>query len=456
MMQPIDDEFWNNLIPEWRYRSTDTIREKLINSDLIQENSLDCLHEELKNAATWLKAFETDGWATLLAYLAFMSGMETWEFTSNHSNVRANAAGARAGYSRAYHEAKQIIGPHHATTTVQQKNLRRYLDQEQDLVQLIFNSFTIPVDLENVGDEKPVEVAGTLLLDAMSVESAVYSASTAATAKRANDIQVLSDNLTKNDLILIKPDLSDNPKSPKGVRALLGEILKAHSAYYGCIAKIAGALHKAAMADPDAISSLDEALEALTKAQNSLALDVYATELPAYRVALTAWRGRLTRPAPQVLLDTVNITYIYPFALTDVDGKQAQEIALTWDKAPVTTGPDFRWGLDPIFGGRSALKANELELTDMWTWGGRGRKLNGTVRLPLPPLTVGLEDDRQANCTYSVELRFNEPGNHYLRVDLKLDTADYKSKLGDHENENYLTFNNVGQALRRVVGTARA
>lgn len=443
MMQPIDDEYWNSLIPEWHERSTDTIREKLVNSELIQENSLDSPYEQLNSAAIWLKAFETDGWATLLAYLVFMLGMETWEFTSNHNDVRANAAGARTGYLRAYREAKQIVDAHHSTTTEQRENLRRYFDQEQKLVYLIFNSFTIPVDLERVEDEKPVEVAGTLLLDAMSVESAVYSASTAATEKRANDIKVLSENLRKDRLI-------NDQGSSHGVRVLLCEILKAHTEYYGCIAQIAGALHHAARADPVAISRLDTALDGLAKAQNELTSDVYATELPAYRVALRAWRDRLTQPAPQVLLDSANITYIYPFALTDVDGKRAQEIALTWDKAPTTGRSDFRWGLDPIFGGRSALKANELQLTDMWTWGGRGKKLNGTVRLPMPPLTVGLEDDSHAKCTYSVELRFNEPGNHYLRVDLELDSADLKSESSDHKTENYLTFNNVGQALRRA------
>jgi hypothetical protein len=71
----------------------------------------------------------------------------------------------------------------------------------------------------------------------------------------------------------------------------------------------------------------------------------------------------------------------------------------------------------------------------MWTWGGRRESLNGTVKLPMPDLTVKLDDDPRSECTYKAELRFNDLGNHYLRLELPLTDP---------------TIDDINQALRRA------
>jgi hypothetical protein len=430
MTQPIVVN-WDTVKSEWYERGIDSMRDKLVGSKLIPDKSLDSLSEDLKKGEKWQNAFETSGGATLLAYFVFVWGMSMWELTSDHKEVRKKVAEARAGYLSAYHRANDIVNAIHPAPAVQRERLREYLSGEQKLVYLIFNSLTIPVDLElpQTKDEMPVEVSGALLLDAMGVESAVYSASVVATQKRANAIRDLCETVLKNDLI--KADGSCD-----GIRGLLRDVLGAHRDYYGCIARVAEALRRAARADPDATSLLDTAIEELAKAQEDLGEDVYASELPPYRVALTAWRDRLTsQPVPTVLLDSVNITYIYPFALSGVEGEKAREIALDCGRGPAADGLDSGRAPRPTFGGLSPSEPAELQLTDMWTWGGRRKELHATINLPMPSLTAELRDDDDAKSDYDVELRFNELGNHYLRVDLALEDP---------------TLNDMNQALRRA------
>jgi hypothetical protein len=70
----------------------------------------------------------------------------------------------------------------------------------------------------------------------------------------------------------------------------------------------------------------------------------------------------------------------------------------------------------------------------MWTWGGRRKELNPTVSLPMPELSVKPPYD-DTERVYDVEFRFNDLGNHYLRVDLALTDP---------------TLNDINQALRRA------
>ena len=425
---------WDTVKSEWRKRGIDTIHDMLVKSKLIPDKSLDSLSEDLKKGETWQNAFETSGGATLLAYFVFVWGMNTWELTSDHQEVRKKVADARTGYLSAYFMAHDIVNAIHPSSAAQREKLREYLGGEQKLVYLIFNSLTIPVDLEaaQTEDEMPVQVSGALLLDAMGVESALYSASVVATQKRANAIRELCEKVLEDELI--KSDGSCD-----GLRGLVRDLLGAHRDYYGCIARVAEALRRAARAaraDADAISLLDTTIEELAKAQADLGDDVYASELPAYRVALTAWRDRLTSQAvPTVLLDSVNITYIYPFALSGVEGEKAREIALDCGRGPAADGPDSGRAPRPTFGGLSPSESVELQLTDMWTWGGRRKELHATVSLPMPSLTAELRDDDDARSDYDVELRFNELGNHYLRVDLALQEP---------------ALNDINQALRRA------
>ena len=422
---------WETLKSEWRERDTKTIRATLVQQKLIPDKSLESLREDLKKREIWLHAFEVDGGATLLAYFVFVWGMQMWELTSEHDEVGRDVAGARTGYLSAYHKARDLVNSSDSSPAAQREKLRDYLSDEQKLVHLIFSRLTIPVKLEasQAEDKIPIEVSGALLLDAMSVESAVYSASTVAAQKRAHAIRKLCEEVLEDALIKDGPD--------DGIRSLLREVLDAHSEYYGSIEQSAEAMQSAGRAEPYATSLLDAADKKLTKAQDSLGDDIYASELPAYRAALKAWKDRLRTPTP-VQLDSVNITYIYPFTLSGIEGEEAQEIIANEcgpHPHPKEDGKKSGRKPNPTFGGLSPFEPDEQPLTDMWTWGGRKKQFNATMTLPMPMLTAELADDDAIKSDYTVELRFNFPGNHYLRVDLELENP---------------TLNDINQALRRA------
>ena len=430
MTQPYQVD-WKALTSEWQKRSTETIRETLRRLELISDSSLDAIHELLKTEDIWLKAFQKSDSATLLAYFVFVWGMQRWEYTSEHADVRSKVADARIGYVNAYLTAKKIAEAKNSTEVVRQKMLAHFLSGEQHLVYLIFNSFTIPVDLERSPNptEMPVETHGAILLDAMGVESSVYGGSTVATQKRAEAITGLCDRVLQDDRI-----------NDGKFCGLFQEVLKSHRIYYGCIAKGSMALQRAAAAElhqselgtREANSHLKSARDEVEEARAALGDDVYASELPAYGMALKAWHRRLDAPPPSVRLDSVNITYIYPFTFPGIEGQRVQEIVMDYGRGESI----------PSLGGLAPTKPEKLELTDMWTHGGRGAEINSTVVMEMPALNVCLRNDESAACSYNVEFRFNEPGNHYLRVDLEL-----KRDAGGQGQKP--TLNNINQALRR-------
>jgi hypothetical protein len=417
---------WDLLKQEWHERGTDAIRRQLVELNLVSDGSLDSLGDALMGESIWLKAFSRSGDTSLLAYFVFVWGMSMWEFTSDHSDVQKNVSGARHGYLLAYRRAKALAIATDPAVAADAERLREYFGDEEQLVHVILNSLTAAVDPEPGSAAKTTEskASGTLLLDAMKVESAVYSGSLVATKVRANNVVEICDS----EVLTAELVKTGGPRA--GIRDLLREVVGAHRTYYGCLAQAARALEQASRHDPEAISLLETAIQDLTTAQKDLGDDVYASELPAYRVALTAWRDRLRRRDSAVLLDSIKITYLFPFALSDVDGKDAQTIAL-------------RYGGHARFSGLSPSQPYELQLTDMWTWGGRRRELNSTVSLPMPALAVELQDDDAARHDYDVELRFNDLGNHYLRVHLDL---------------AHPTLTDINQALRRATtysGTQR-
>lgn len=450
---------WNVLESEWYERNIDTIRNTLVRakvisdkSVLIRDEEIDRLSEDEKKKRIadrikiwekmWEAAFETHDGAILLAYFVFVWGMSMWELTSDHEEVRDNVAYARDGYLNACRGANQLVDANDAVAHTQWGKVRK-----QKLVYLIFNKFTIPMSLEvsQAKDFMPVKTSGALLLDAMSVESAVYSGSLVAAQTIANAIKELCENVLKDDLI--KAGGPDD-----GICGLLRKVLEVHRDYYGCIAGTAKALEQAGRADPDAESELNTAIAELATARQELGDDVYASELPAYDAALNAWLGRLERNLKPVTLDSVNITYIYPFALSGMsEGKETQQIVnpqepeetLEANKAKktrlgshrdVVNGSNSSPMQRPLFGGLPSSDPDPIDLTDMWTWGGRREELNPTVSLPMPKLTVKPAYD-DTECVYGVEFRFNDLGNHYLRVDQALTDP---------------TLNDIHQALRRA------
>lgn len=77
--------------------------------ELISDHSLDSIHKALKVEEVWLKGFQTTDGGILLAYFVFVWGMQMWEFTSEHADVRRKVADARIGYVSACRKAQAII-----------------------------------------------------------------------------------------------------------------------------------------------------------------------------------------------------------------------------------------------------------------------------------------------------------------------------------------------------------
>ena len=217
---------------EWRARGTNAIRRQLVELKLVSDGSLSCLGDALKSEDIWLKAFSRSGDASLLAYFVFVWGMSMWELTSDHREVQENVVGARRGYLRAYRRAKALDKATDPAAAANAERLREYLANEQELVDVILNSLTVAVDPEpgSAANTPPSGASGTLLLDAMKVESAVYSGSLVATKVRANNVVEICDS----EVLVAELAKTGGPRA--GIRDLLREVVGAHRTYYGCLA----------------------------------------------------------------------------------------------------------------------------------------------------------------------------------------------------------------------------
>src|ERR1700733_13676763 len=215
---------WDALKSDWPHRTTNKIRDELFGLNLIPDSSFDSIGRTLKDESYWLNAFETNGGTALLAYFVFAWGMSTWEYTSKHQDVRKNIADARSGYLRARRQADDVVNEPRSANADQRDRLSRYFREEQQLVHLIFDYLTIPVEhlLTATEHESPPEISGTLLLDAMNVESAVYSGSLVATNERATRVvDVCNRPVLAGELSNTGGDLGE-------ARGLLREVVGAH------------------------------------------------------------------------------------------------------------------------------------------------------------------------------------------------------------------------------------
>ncbi|MDH6247613.1 hypothetical protein [Mycobacterium sp. OTB74] len=463
---------WSELRDEWNARNIDRIRTKLENEYAISRSDLKtvCEHEEPEadgeekpeeagdrdetgstfdrlfhckrdNAesrkgsgpegqggaaekvdAAWQHVWEAaakKNCEPLVAYFVFALGMKKWELSSDHDAVNEYVAHAIVGYRRLHGEHREASTANIALT--------HFILNE--LVAL--TGFELPAPDGEAGAKcKP------LLVGAMSVEAAVYAGSSVAIHARANEIAGHCEKCLENELIAVH---ANHENACGDVQCLVWYVINLHRIYYSCIAQTADAVRRAGDIDPTvrfesddekmtaAVNALNNAASRVVMARAELGNDVYASELPPYRATLTAWLTRLSNRSvtPIVALNDVDFTYIYPFALADVDVQEVQEFmrALEFDdESKKIYAPDVnKSGAKSEFSPADLTpKAPvKLQLNDMWTWGGRREELNATVCIPMPPITVSLVDDGRFKWKFDVELLFNDLGNHYLRVKLE-------------------------------------
>lgn len=376
----------------------------------------------------WLTAAEKNA-DPLVAYFVFALGMKKWELSSEHDAVKKSMAHAIKGYRGAH-------------------GFGRDKSASSEMAELILDELVQFADSGSSvhGTDRH---SGPLLEEAMGVESAVYSGSSKATHARANRIA------TNCELYLQEAVFADHAEHADdccSVECLVRYVIDLHRIYYGCIANIAAAVRAAGDIDPTvgveitdlqhAIGEINHAVSELTDARTNLGNDVYASELPPYFATLSAWRDKLScnSATPIVALKDVDITYVYPFALADVDVDKVQrfmrELVFDDHSNTILSPNKDRSGAVAVFRpGNLVPKAPmELDLNDMWTWGGRRKELNATVGIEMPSITVRLIDDDRFVWKFNVELLFNDLGNHYLRVKL--------------EAKEQRTLDELNQALR--------
>lgn len=381
----------------------------------------------------WQLALERGGdKSALVAYFVLAVGMKKWELSSDHSAVLKSVEHAHRGYLRA-----------------SVRDDGDGLGNESRLAWSMLNELAFwnpagrQVSTGYSGDGK-----SSILQQAMDVESAVYAGSPEAAMIRAKRVVTHCNDLLEGPL-----KGHDGGDSCGDIRSFFGYLVNLHKTYYDGIARAAEAVKAAGEIDLTArvestagerirvMTDIDEVMSALSTARANLGDDVYASEIPPYLAMLQAWRSTLDprHAEPIAALESLNFTYIYPFALYDVDVDEVQKFLreLVFDDesktlhAPAVKGPGSV--LEPAEYFYAAAK--EVELNDLWTWGGRRKELNATICLPVSPITVRLHDDDN-EWQYTIDLLFNDLGNHYLRAKLR--------------SPKHQTVHEINQALRRA------
>lgn len=177
-------------------------------------------------------------------------------------------------------------------------------------------------------------------------------------------------------------------------RAFLDYVLRAHVANYSALTKVGEAVLAWIMQGRAAAPAVEEAISFLREQEMDPAVrgDVYESELRSHRHTLMAIADRIADPSiPAVVLDEAMVTYCYPFALHGMSPGEAMERA----------------------GGK--LGADDLDLSDLWSWGRTRDALYECVSIPFPDLTVHTTAGERLT-GHEVEVRLSKLGNHAVYI----------------------------------------
>lgn len=210
------------------------------------------------------------------------------------------------------------------------------------------------------------------------------------------------------------------PRSFAGLRNVIRLDAAAHHRYFDAVLQIATAMREFLEHDGPAPAHFDDVIRAVAAAEADEALrgDVYESELRTYRATLEAFAAHAE--SRRLRIDTADLVYLYPFALSGVSAESAVEQALV-------TGMQWRpASLEPV-------EVDQLRLA--WVWASRSpeRAYEGAA-VKLPALQVQTTAGQQLT-GFHPEVRLSRLGNHHVRVQYRLEKGDL------HE---------LNQALRRA------
>jgi hypothetical protein len=416
---PVD---WTALLNEFPRRSIDGVYNAVMGSAIIPGLSLpndqtltpdetdearkpDSITEALADPNTWIAAFKRPEGATLLAYFLYVWGMWLWERTSEYDEIAEKVAKAAQGYRRAKETIKGASG----------------FDQSQELVDILIDELITPKpEVASPADLIP-PTTGALLLDCMDVEVALNNSSAKAMKRRTHDV-------VRRARRLLEVEAINSAGAADGIRGLLRHVLHVHSIYYAALEEVADTFLSVG---PNCAVPLPQLGETITKLEScqkkDLKGDVFASELRTHRYALQALAQRFEdKHLPALRFESVKFVYIYPFAIPGPTGHAISEEVGKYRENPADTRSPLKLATARASGVEDVElrpgTSREIPFTDLWTWGGPDEEsMAGSIGLPMPSLSVQIPDeDDDPVGGYEVEVRFNNLGNHYLRIEKEL------------------------------------
>ncbi|MGA8723477.1 MAG: hypothetical protein WB565_00410 [Acidimicrobiales bacterium] len=180
--------------------------------------------------------------------------------------------------------------------------------------------------------------------------------------------------------------------------------------YFNSISAVSEAVGNYIDGGSDVFTNLAEVIEETGSNEELLGNDVYASELRSHRLGLEG----LLEARNRLHVDLANVIYCYPFAV----GSDPEALV---EAAAKCKGGEHQW----VFAGHTA-SFEDFELTDMW---------DGPAVQRFTGISVSFARDVQVqtraeeilefsdDLTFSIEIRISSLGNHYVRMQRRLNDA---------------------------------
>ena len=253
-----------------------------------------------------------------------------------------------------------------------------------------------------------VELTGSIV-PAMAVESGLNCSCPVSMGQAAEDVVATAER--------VRAGLDELGPGHEHGRSFVGTRAQIDLLYFRTIVAVGSAVLAYVEGGAHVSTVLAAAIDDVSKAERDLVLagDVYESELRSHRLGLEA----LVDAWPRLHVDSANVIYCYPFAVPQAEPKAFVEAARAH-------GADWSPAGVPV-------RVDDFDVSDMWDGPAPDEQRFAGVALFLPDLTVLTASGEHC---FSLELRLGRLGNHYLRVEHRLDDA---------------SIHDLNQAMRRAM-----
>ena len=179
---------------------------------------------------------------------------------------------------------------------------------------------------------------------------------------------------------------------------------------------------------PDAFTQLSHVVKDIRANEELLKGDVYESELRSHRLGLEG----LLNARNRLHVDEANVIYCYPFTVPWADPADLVKAANTLKEDVANTKPAWTFADQPA-------TVEEFELSDMWDGPAVDRFTGVTISFAEQPHVLTRAEEIlnfSEDLTFSLEVRLSHLGNHYVRLEHKLEDA---------------SIHDLNQAMRRAL-----